>query len=564
MRRYIKEMLDAYTARSLSLWHMPGHKRKPVLGGMWDRIFPMDLTEVPGTDDLHHAQGAILYSEAAAADAVGAAYCHYLVGGSTAGIMAAVMAATEIWKRRHADGLRPVFLVGSHCHISVKHGLTLAGAETVALQTEEDPFYGPVSAMELLRVLSEEVEDPERIAGCIITSPTYSGSLSKLGELHAALEVYGIPLIVDEAHGAHLPFSEELSGYSGINCGAEYVVASLHKTLPALTQTAVLYVGGEHGLPMDPNEDYFVGWIDSRGKVKTESEISVAYWLSVYQSSSPSYILMMSAEEAIAWADENRDRMNAYIQRMKDFRNELSDMLGVLRIRTFAEEQDPTRLMFVISPDFLSEWQAKIVELESAMEKQKGGSRIFRRELYPKYHAVFSEFESGTRLAAWLEREEGVVAELAGSRELIFISTVCDEEEDLQRLKGALLRLDREMLRQKQAEIKKMDKKIRKLRLEMEAKTGEEKAAESGTERELSEISETSSALPDMDLHSEVLSGGEGRDRENLPKVGDFVQRDIYVYPPGVPIIRAGERVTEKALQKLEEEQAAGRRIYGL
>ena len=74
---------------------MPGHKRKPVFPGMWTELFRFDVTEVPGTDDLHHATDAIARSQEGAADAVGAAYSHYLVGGSTAGILAAVQDATS-------------------------------------------------------------------------------------------------------------------------------------------------------------------------------------------------------------------------------------------------------------------------------------------------------------------------------------------------------------------------------------------------------------------------------------------------------------------------------------
>ena len=105
----IRTMLETYTGRTLTPLHMPGHKRKPLFGGMWDDVFRLDVTEVPGTDDLHHAAGPILESQKAAAEIYGAAYSHYLVGGSTAGILASVLALTELYKKDHAD--KPVFLV---------------------------------------------------------------------------------------------------------------------------------------------------------------------------------------------------------------------------------------------------------------------------------------------------------------------------------------------------------------------------------------------------------------------------------------------------------------------
>ena len=528
MERKIKDMLESYTARELSPWHMPGHKRKKALGGMWDDMFRLDVTEVPGTDDLHHATGAILRSEQAAAEAVGASYAHYLVGGSTAGILAAIAATTKLWRERisgasvpvwaegksggapgaDADGYveltgsvdsaenvnlsdvseehRPVFLVAANCHKSVWNGLRLVGARILTLSPTEDPVYGPVDSGEVLRVLSEEAGDSAGIAGCIITSPTYGGSLSPIGAIHAVLEVYGIPLIVDEAHGAHLPFSEELAWNSGVSAGAEYVIASLHKTLPALTQTAVLYVGTK---------------ASAEGDTAKRLEGAIKEQLAVFQSSSPSYLLMLSAEEAIAWADENRERMDAYIERIKAFREELEQLLSNMELVTLPGTQDPTRLL---------------------LRGKDGVETCF----------------TGTDMAEWLEQEEGIVVELAGSREIILISTVMDEEADLQRLKEALTRLDEEIRLELEAAKKKAGALQRKKAKETVAKTQPEKKDEELKMRR--------------------------REEEKLPSVGDFVQRDIYIYPPGVPILRAGEHVTEEALCKLREMQAAGCRIYGL
>ena len=679
MKRSISQMLEAYTGRALSPWHMPGHKRKALFGGMWDEMFRLDVTEVPGTDDLHHATGAILESERAAAAAVGAAYCHYLVGGSTAGILASVSAATKLWRERisgasakipvWAEGktdltkeeeLRPIFLVAANCHKSVWNGLRLVGARIISLEPEGDPVYGPVSSETLLQTLSEEVEDSEQVAGCIITSPTYGGSLSPLGELHAVLQVYGIPLIVDEAHGAYLPFCEEMAWHSGVGCGAEYVIASLHKTLPALTQTAVLYVGSDSSSEesagseaeemtgtaavsgqesgtedMGAASDYASDPVPALNRERLEA--AVAEQLAVFQSSSPSYILMLSAEEALAWADENRERFDRYIRRMEDFREELSEELNNLKLTELPGTQDPTRLLFRYS--------------DGAGREESTSNEVSIDE--PLSGAVMT----GPEMANWLERCEGIVVELAGSREIILISTVCDEEADLQRLKEALLRLDAEIAsRRKQSagqqtggktntqEPSEQSGESEHMVAEEPSEQNEESehmvaeessersgealrtAAEESPERsedslrtvaeESSEQNEESTSsvsqksagqkkrqtrrrrkavlsetielsdepgiteVPDVEPEepgtTEVLvrkpegsaSKKAGKKRvdssKRLPRVGDFVQRDIYVYPPGIPILRAGERVTEDALRKLQEVQTAGLRIYGL
>ena len=648
MKRYIKEMLETYTGRDLSPWHMPGHKRKPVLGGLWDDVFRLDVTEVPGTDDLHRATGAILESEQAAADMVGAAYAHYLVGGSTAGILAAIAATVALWRedlyrthdwsdasepdsdstpesssedapteklfdwmapgaeekevlhedsfeeiRDERDGLVPIFLVGEYCHLSVHHGIRLVDAETITLRAEGNSEYGPISSGELLRVLSEEVEDPRRVAGCIITWPTYGGSLSPLGELHAVLEVYGIRMIVDEAHGAHLPFFSELSGFSGISCGADYVIASLHKTLPAMTQTAVLYVGGDRREEPDPNEDYHESMLDEQGKVMTRRELMIGRELSVFQSSSPSYILMLSAEEALAWADENREKIDAYVRRMWDFREELSEALSALELVQYGEDQDPSRLVLTVAPGFLAEWQTGIEELRELDDQLKGG---YDKEVYDRYFKQKEILESccrGTQMARWLEQETGIVVEFSGQREMILISTVCDEESDLQRLKAALVSLDHWITEKKQTECAEIKRQIDSVRAELEAKKAEqisdktksrddEKSVSTGNEKKRRRRRKKESASDtevqkcresNVDVEERRESNVEavrmpgsvsGIGEPRLPRVGDFVQRDIYVYPPGVPIVRAGQRVTEEALRRLQEERAAGRRIYGL
>ena len=519
----IRKMLEEYTGRELKPWHMPGHKRKPVFPGMWSEMFRRDVTEVPGTDDLHHATGAIRRSQEAAAEAVGAAYSHYLVGGSTAGILAAVSALTKLWREgREITGESPIFLVGANCHKSVWNGLRLVGAKTLLLEPSGDPVYGSVLADRLLSVLSEDVDDTGMVAGCILTSPTYAGAISPLGELHAVLQVYGIPMIVDEAHGAHLPFCSELEQESGVACGAEYVIQSLHKTLPALTQTAVLYVGGRR------DEDDFE-FTETDGYTPEILEEVIGEELAVFQSSSPSYLLMLSAEQAVSWAERNRDRFDSYIERMRSFREELARDLKQLELAELPGVQDPSRLMLRVKEK----------------DRQEG-----------KDEAALT---TGTGMAKWLEEECGIVAELSGSRELILISTVCDEEADLDELKEALLKLDRavkrerDRVRRSRAGRKKREEKHR----EEKRPSGEENSSGEGNHP-----SETSH--PAGKIEDPREEGAVSASVQVLPQVGDFVQRDIYVYPPGVPILRSGERVTEAARKRLEEEQAAGRRIYGL
>ena len=478
VKKYINEMIKEYTNRPLSPWHMPGHKRKPHFGGFWDEAFSRDLTEVPGTDDYHHPEGAIRDSQAAAAEVYGTAYSHYLVGGTTAGILAGILAMTEIFRGKTEIGCtneqveRPIFLVAGNVHRSVHHALRLACADAVTLKPEGDLYYGPVMPDEVERTLNglRENGDLSRVAGCVITSPTYGGAVSPLKEIHEILEKEGIPLFVDEAHGAHLPFIPGLSEYSGIAAGAELVVQSLHKTLPALTQTGIIHVG------------------KSTDTEKLEQELS--HQLSVVQSSSPSYILLASAEQAVAWADEGRDRFTEYYQKILEFREKLKSVFSSANagfsLEDFPWKQDPTRIFL------------------RCISEGEGDSGIS---------------VSMTRIAEYLEKKENIVVELAGVNELILISTISDQDEDFDQLLAAFRRITEKI---------------------------------------------NSGEFKDMACQKNAESREERNDKASVPEPGERAKKDIYVYPPGILILREGDTVTEEAVLRIIEELAAGRTVRGL
>ena len=592
MKKYIEEMTKDYTSRPLSPWHMPGHKRKPLYGGFWDDAFSRDLTEVPGTDDYHHPEGAIRDSQVAAAEVYKAAYSHYLVGGSTAGILAGILALTEIYRdkeketpraeifrdnrdemkgeagaeifRDNRDEMReeagteifrknkrtgpmgenterPIFLVAGNVHRSVHHALRFAAADAVTLEPEGDFYYGPIIPEEVEKVLARLKANGEisRVAGCVITSPTYGGAISPLAEIHEILGKEGIPLLVDEAHGAHLPFIPELSEYSGIVAGAELVVQSLHKTLPALTQTGIIHVG-KSGLcnredksnkenpdkenpdkenPDNENSDKEnpdkenpdkkdMGELTEQKCTSDEKSVflqtlerKLTHQLSVVQSSSPSYLLLASAEQAVAWADEHREEFDAYHQRVLVFRERMREVLSTenrIILTDLPWKQDPTRLFL------------RIISEEN--EDDPGLYGNGGKAVHP-HPAV-----SVSRIAEYLEKEEGIVVELAGKDELILISTVADRDEDFERLLTAL---------------KCVAEKL------------------------------NSGEFTDMGGGEDEKQGGQNSGASIL-KPGETAKCDIYVYPPGILIVREGDSVTEEMVLRINEELAAGRTVRGL
>ena len=244
--------------------HMPGHKRNPAFGS---DIFSYDITEIEGFDNLHKPRGIFADAEKKTAGVYGARRSYLMVNGATGGILSVIMAAAK------PGG---VLAIHSSCHISVWHAAELAGCRVVPIRPaiqEGLPFYGAVTADAVKQVI---INTPG-VCAVIITSPTYEGVMSNTGEIFDVTDKAGIPLIVDAAHGAHLGLSDRFA--PAPSCDADIV--SLHKTLPAPTQTAAV--------------NLFTDKI---------SHSSVEHYIDVFESSSPSYIL---SDGAVSCIDQIRE-----------------------------------------------------------------------------------------------------------------------------------------------------------------------------------------------------------------------------------------------------------------
>lgn len=258
------QKLEAYAGEDYYPYHMPGHKRSMGSRPLAD-CCRLDITEIDGFDDLHQPDGILLEAQERANALYGAEDTYYLINGSTAGILSAVSCA--------ADSGEAV-LAARNCHKSVYHAAYLKNLELRYLYPD------PAEQFDItLGISAEAVEysllHEKNIKAVIITSPTYEGIVSDVGRIAKAVHKRGIPLIVDEAHGAHFGFHEGFPR-SAVQEGADIVIHSLHKTLPALTQTALLHVRGE---------------LIDRERLKR--------YLSIYQTSSPSYLLMASMDSCM-------------------------------------------------------------------------------------------------------------------------------------------------------------------------------------------------------------------------------------------------------------------------
>ena len=244
--------------------HMPGHKRNSKKFKYLKNFADIDITEIEGFDNLHNATGILRKSMDYAAQKRGADEAFYLVNGTTCGLLAAICTVL---------GEGDKVIMARNCHKSVYNGIELAGAEPVFVYPEFNNKYGILGSVNPLDVALKIEENPD-IKLIIITSPTYEGVISDIAGICRIAHKKNTPVLVDAAHGAHLGFS----GFpeSAVRLGADICVESLHKTLPSLTQTAVCYLSGER-VPKD----------------------KLSQMLAVFETSSPSYILLSSIDGCI-------------------------------------------------------------------------------------------------------------------------------------------------------------------------------------------------------------------------------------------------------------------------
>ena len=348
--------------------HMPGHKGKCPAFFQPADLFAVDYTELPGTGNLYRGIPPISCAEEAMAKAAGAAACYFLSGGSTQGIFTALSVLCPPGST----------LIVSRCsHQSVYHAMAHLDLQPGYLYPELlEPFgiAGPITPAQV----QEALENCPAASAVAVTSPSYYGILSDIPRLAEVTNRFGVPLFVDEAHGAHLPF---LQGFRGAaSQGASLSAASAHKTLPVLTAGACLYAAAG----FDPRE--------LRRKA------------ALFGTSSPSYAVMASMDAARAYLEqEGGVRYGIAADFVKNLRKQINAR-GVFRALEDADglRLDPTRLTVCTAVCGLSGYAA----------------------------------------AERLESDFHIVCELMDERNVVFIITCADEAEDLNALKSALHSLE--------------------------------------------------------------------------------------------------------------------------
>lgn len=316
--RELYDRLREYAASDFYPWHMPGHKRRLV---EFVNPFSVDITEIEGFDDLHHPDGILKEAMEEAADIYGAEKTYFLVNGSSCGILAAISAAVKPGGK---------LLMARNCHKSAYHGALLQQAQIIYVypELEKEGFYG-VLRPEAVEAALEA--DPE-ICAVMMVSPGYEGVVSDVKAIADIAHAHGCALLIDEAHGAHLPFGKSCGlefPASALEKGADVVIQSLHKTLPSLTQTALLHLG-------------------KGGSTYVESEM-LEFYLRIYQSSSPSYVFMASIDHCIRLmaGETGKQLMRDYAGNLRAAREYLHRRLKILRLYEPETLYDPSKFVIL-------------------------------------------------------------------------------------------------------------------------------------------------------------------------------------------------------------------------
>lgn len=468
---HLFEKLTLYGEGDVYPCHMPGHKRRPC-GKLPSALSKLDITEIDGFDNLHQPEGILKDLQRHAAELCGAEESFYLVNGSTGGVLSAVSAALP-------EGGH--ILMARNCHKSAYHAAYLRRLCITYLFPEVMQAYDIFDAItpEQVRAALEREND---IQAVLIVSPTYEGRISDIRGIAEAAHAKGIPLIVDEAHGAHLGWSSAVAENS-CRQGADIVIQSVHKTLPALTQTALLHVNGS---------------LIDRERLRR--------FLHIYQSSSPSYLLMASIDNALQYMEEHAEAA-----------------LSVFRRR-----------------------------YEELYERLKGCHCLFflpvddaRQDIGKFFISVKNTTITGKQLYDILLQRYHIQLEMAAESFGLAMFTVNDGQEGYDRMAAALLEIDAKLSRGE---------------TETQKRCGAELTRKDTGEQEKTVLfSCPQTGLP--------FTEGWDRETREVPlaqSIGSCVGEFVNLYPPGIPLLVPGERMTAEMEQKISLWLRQGMDVQGV
>ncbi|MDR0923660.1 MAG: PLP-dependent transferase [Hungatella sp.] len=465
----LKKLME-YGKSDVYPFHMPGHKRqyKESFAANFPNPFSIDITEIDGFDNLHHPEGILKESMEWASRIYGSHRTYYLINGSSSGILSAISGTV-------ARG--GTILMSRNCHKSAFHGVFLNQLSAEYIYPQIIRSFGIQGGL-LPEKIEEMLMNHPEIQSVFVVSPTYDGIVSDIKAIAEVVHRFRLPLIVDEAHGAHFSFGKE-GGFpvSALELGADVVIQSLHKTLPSFTQTAVMHVRE--------------GYVDM-GRLDR--------YVHMYQTSSPSYVLMAGIEGCIRYmAGEGLKELKLFSGKIEKVRKALA---GLKHLRLLTDQEEGTYGIYDMD-------RSKIIISTRGTGK------------------------SGAWLDDRLRKEYHLEMEMCGSDYVTAITTMADTEEGLERLCSALLHIDSGLSAEEGCE------------------------AGNGLCQELERMPEcrmTIAEAMDKPRRRIAIADGEGMVSAEF----------VYVYPPGIPIVVPGEVLKKESIDLIMKYKELGLAVQGM
>jgi arginine decarboxylase len=460
------DALQGYRQSSSATFHTPGHNRGQRIPERMEKLvsalpYQADFPDLPGLN-LFENDGAIAQAQALAAQLFGADRSWFLVNGSTVGIIASILATC---------GAGDKIILPRNVHQSVISGLILSGAHPIFASPDYDPAWDLAYCLSPASVAEALAQYPEARA-VLMVSPTYHGVCGNVAAIAALAHQRNIPLIVDEAHGAHFAFHPDLPT-SALAAGADLVVQSTHKLLAALTQSSMLHQQGSR--------------VDAA---------RVSKLLQMLQSSSPSSLLLASLDAARhQMANQGQPLMGQTLQLAHHARKEIGQISGLAILEPPSEKTggfadfDPTRIVVDLSKLGIDGFMADDI----------------------------------------LTAQFGVTAELPTLRQIAFIMSLGNTPQEADSLVQGLTKLARMY--------------------------------------ELCPM-QTSELISLPPLEAQALSPREAFFAVHVSvsvaqSVGQISAETICPYPPGIPLVLPGERISADAITQLQQLKAQGALIAG-
>ena len=500
----------------------------------------IDITVIIGFDDLHHPEGIIKAAMENASDFFGTRATFFLVNGSSCGILSAITAVTNIGD---------TIILGRNCHKSAYNAVQLRDLNVEYVYPEIVEGFnisGGYKPEEIEQKFVEAEKKNIKVKAVVITSPTYEGIVSDIKKIAEIVHGHNSILIVDEAHGAHMILSDEFPT-SAYKLGADIVIESAHKTLPAMTQTAFLHVQGD--------------------KVSVKD---VQRMLSVYQSSSPSYVLMSSLDKCIRElptkgqkdVNEMLITLNKFHNRVKNLKVlkvldrsiigknsvydfDISKIVIFLNMKLRSIEKDNVELNItklnntvssntvlsdtVLNNTLLSNTVSNKAEINNA---KLDNAKTNNTELSTN---KINETYDGKYLESILREKYNFEIEMCSKDYVIGMTSICDNMDEILRLADNLVEIDNYIA-----------DKIKDKSLLEQTNTGI--------------LLEKTEHV--MTIYEALLCKKEKIDVCNA--VGRVSAGYVYIYPPEIPIIVPGDLITNQMLKKIMEYKMSNLNIKGI